>query len=322
MSITHLSTKEEYKETCAQHKTLPVYFQDWWLDVLCGNENWTGLIQHGHNNRVDGIWPIPFTKYYGLNVTRHPPLTPFLGMKIFLPNDIQKTTSKLKFRQKVCEELIAQFKSLNLVFFNQHFSEENNDLQPLFWNGFKQQTYSRFVISNIKTKQILNTFDGDIRTNIKKAGEIVRCLETKECPELYSLLVESFKSSKNTIPYEKETLEQLLLKVFENTASKFIVAKKDEKTIGACLILVDHEVAYLNCLGVNSEYRNSGISSLLIWKGIQFAAQHVNSFDFSGSMIPNISNFFRGFGGEKISYNNVKWYRNAFYKFLHQGFNS
>ncbi len=320
MSNRNKEIRKNYIQACAEHKNLPIYFQAWWLDIVCGADNWTALIEYGHNKRVDGLWPIPLTKSYGLTVTRHPALTPFLGIKIFTPSDIEKTSSRLKFRQRITESLIEKFKHLNLSFFNQHFHEENNDLQNLFWNNFKQQVYNRYVISPIQVDTLLQSFDGDIRTNIKKANAIAHCKRSNTCIELYEMLRSGFSNSSTTIPYSEETLNALLTKIFETTPSKLIVAEKEGKIIGACLILIDKETAYLNCLGVNQNYRNSGISSLLIWEGIQFAAEHVNRFDFSGSMIPNISNFFRGFGGEKVNYNNVKWYKNKLVHLLHQTF--
>ncbi len=321
MSSENLTPKERYATACKEHTEIPIFYHPWWLDIMCGSSNWTALVTYGHNKRVDAIWPIPISKFYGQKITRHPPLTPFLGMIIFIPKDIDKTTSRQKFRQKVAESLIDQFKELGLSYFNQHFSEDNNDLQNLFWNGFKQQSYSRFVINSIRQDNLLNTFDGDIRTNIKKAKEIVKCETATTCPELFQILSQSFKSSSKSIPYTQTTLETLLEKIIEETSSKLIVAKTNTETIGACLILIDNNTAYLNCLGVKSDFRNSGISSLLIWEGMQFASGHVDRFDFSGSMIPNIANFFRGFGGDKISYNNVKWYKNSLFKIIHQSFN-
>lgn len=318
MSVENKEKRKRYLEACAQLEDLPIFFQAWWLDSICGKENWTALIQYGHNNRVDGIWPIPISNAYGFEVTRHPPLTPFLGIKIFMPKDIDKTASRQKFRQNVSEALIEQFKSLKLSFFNQHFHEENNDLQNLFWNGFKQQVFNRYIINSLKKENLLQSFDGDIRTNIKKANSIASCGHENTCAELYGILSESFSSSSQTIPYSKETLENLLENIIQRTPSKLIVAKVEDKTVGACLILIDSDTAYLNCLGVKSSFRNSGISSLLIWEGMQFAKEYAERFDFSGSMIPSISNFFRGFGGEKVNYNNVKWYKNKFLSILHQ----
>ena len=44
-------------------------------------------------------------------------------------------------------------------------------------------------------------------------------------------------------------------------------------------------------------FRSSGAQSLILWEGIQFAAAHSKVFDFEGSMVEGIENFFRQFGG-------------------------
>ena len=309
--------KEDYIKISSERKDIPIFFKPWWLDILCGLNNWTAIVIRGHNDRVDAIWPIPLTKKFGIKITRQPPLTPYLGFKIFMPSDISKINSQQKFRQKVAKQLIKAFQDIGLGYFNQRFHEENNDLQNFYWNNLKQQIFNRYIIDPINIENLISDFDGDIRTNIKKASGIVTCKETSLCPNFYDLINQSFSASNKTIPYSKDTFEKLLQSIFEKTTSKIIVAEKEDSIVGACLILIDNNVAYLNCLGISKAHRNSGISSLLIYEGIKFASTQTSRFDFSGSMVPNISNFFRGFGGKKQNYTNVKFYRNKLFEFAH-----
>jgi hypothetical protein len=44
---------------------------------------------------------------------------------------------------------------------------------------------------------------------------------------------------------------------------------------------------------------------LLLWEGIQFAAAKKCTFDFEGSMIPNVENMFRSFGGKLTPYSKI-----------------
>jgi hypothetical protein len=54
--------------------------------------------------------------------------------------------------------------------------------------------------------------------------------------------------------------------------------------------------------GSDPELRSSGALSLLIWEAIQLAAKEKLTFDFEGSSIRQIEQFFRGFGGRRVSY--------------------
>ena len=41
---------------------------------------------------------------------------------------------------------------------------------------------------------------------------------------------------------------------------------------------------------------------LLLWEGIKRSLSQNKSFDFEGSSLPGIAQFFKGFGGKKTSY--------------------
>ena len=50
------------------------------------------------------------------------------------------------------------------------------------------------------------------------------------------------------------------------------------------------------------EFSSSQSQELLLWEGIQFASQHSKIFDFEGSMVEGIENFFRQFGTKSTPY--------------------
>jgi hypothetical protein len=57
---------------------------------------------------------------------------------------------------------------------------------------------------------------------------------------------------------------------------------------------------------VREEAKQSNLSPLLLWEGIQLASNYkCHTFDFEGSMIPGVERFFRSFGGEPVVYNNI-----------------
>jgi predicted acetyltransferase len=70
----------------------------------------------------------------------------------------------------------------------------------------------------------------------------------------------------------------------------------------AIYLIWDRDCTYYLMGGADPEFRNSGAMSLLIWEGINQAAQRKQSFDFEGSMIEPIEHFFRSFGGEQTHY--------------------
>ena len=82
---------------------------------------------------------------------------------------------------------------------------------------------------------------------------------------------------------------------------KLVYAKK---TVGAIFIIADDLNAYY--LGGGYDHNNPQSAhavSYLIWESIKWAkSQAIKNFDFEGSEIEGIAEFFRKFGAEKTEY--------------------
>lgn len=39
-----MGNKSKYRNLCAVEKNIPIFSQDWWLDAVCGEENWDVII--------------------------------------------------------------------------------------------------------------------------------------------------------------------------------------------------------------------------------------------------------------------------------------
>ena len=70
----------------------------------------------------------------------------------------------------------------------------------------------------------------------------------------------------------------------------------------AIYLVWDKYSAYYLIGGSDPKLRNSGATSLALWEAICFASTVTKSFDFEGSMIESVERFFRGFGGNQVSY--------------------
>jgi hypothetical protein len=67
----------------------------------------------------------------------------------------------------------------------------------------------------------------------------------------------------------------------------------------------DERRAYLIVTGADPEYRRSGSGNLVHWHAIQAAASFTDTFDFEGSMIEPIEDFYRKFGPLQSAYSSV-----------------
>lgn len=96
--------------------------------------------------------------------------------------------------------------------------------------------------------------------------------------------------------------QKLIRKIIEicgNTGyGKYLEAWDAEGNVHSCAYFVyDENVCYYLLGASDTKFRSSGAQSLILWEGIQFVAKHSCVFDFEGSMVEGIENFFRQFGG-------------------------
>jgi len=304
------SNLEKYQDAITHNGEVDIFLQPWWLDIVCGKGKWLAYVKEGHNNRIDGIWPVPLDKkYLGLQLSRQPAFTPILGMRIFVPDQISKNLSQEKFKNKTVAYFLSEIKKTKLSFLNQYFPQSFQKVQEFKWEGFKNEVYSRYYLDGIKNHDaVLNNFSGDIKANIKKAEKSFSISKSEDENHLFPFIQGNI--------LDVTRFQSLLKESISRTKSKILYGYKDEQIVGGCFILLDKKKAYLLCMGVDKEHKNSGFSSLLIWEGIKFASEHLDTFDFGGSMIPGISKFMQGFSGNKLSYLRMRYYKSQITKLL------
>lgn len=94
--------------------------------------------------------------------------------------------------------------------------------------------------------------------------------------------------------------------VVNNNCGEVLAAiDKDEKIHSILLYVWDHKSAYYLHGLTRQAFKNTGSMSLLLWEAIKRSKMSVKSFNFEGSMNPNIERYFRSFGGVQTPYFNL-----------------
>ena len=103
------NNQQFYREWVQGLQELPLFFQPWWLDIVCGGaENWGVLIaKNKKSDEVEGIFTYYSRKRLGLRGIDMPPLTPMMGPLIFLPDNSQKQHSIYSYEIRVLKKLLA-----------------------------------------------------------------------------------------------------------------------------------------------------------------------------------------------------------------------
>ena len=92
--------------------------------------------------------------------------------------------------------------------------------------------------------------------------------------------------------------------VLRNKAIRLVLGARDGngKLHAVGYFIGDKNTVYYLAGGGDSNLRNSGAMSLLMWHAIKKVSLTSKIFDFEGSMIEPIERFFRSFGAQQVSY--------------------
>ena len=157
--------KEKYRKLCITEPSIPIFSKDWWLDAVCGKDNWdVVVIEKG--GQVIATMPFYLVKKYGMSMITMPKLTQTMGPWIKYPPN-QKYTSRLSFEKRIMIDLINGLPHFDSFSQNFHYSITN--WLPFYWHGFKQTTRYTYVIEDLKDlEEVVSRFKGNMRNKIRK----------------------------------------------------------------------------------------------------------------------------------------------------------
>ncbi len=295
-----MTNKNKYRELCKKEITVPIFSQDWWLDVVCGEDNWdVVIIEKG--GTIVASWPYRKNSKYGFKTMTMPQLTQHLGPWVKYPEK-QKYAKKLEYEKEIFNKLIKLLPKRG--FFQQNFHYSITNWLPFYWNEFQQTTRYTYVLEDLSDlDKVYGDFQSKNRTDISKAKNIVECIDFDDIEEFYEINKKTFARQNMEIPYSLDFIKNLDNILKEKRLRKMFLAKDKENRVHAVIYIIwDTNSAYYLMGGGDPVLRNSGATSLLLWEAIKFASTVTRNFDFEGSMIESVERFFRGFGAIQKPY--------------------
>lgn len=266
-----------------------LFEQPWWLDAVAPNA-WRELIIE-EKGEIIARWPI-VKKGVGIGMPR---MTQTLGF--WLSDKVIRSDPFNNKRKKIINLLLEQLpknKRINIM-----LSPKVDYFLPMQWKHFIISPRISYRINDLTDlKSVYDRFNNIVKKNIKSANNKLTVNSIDDIEILMSHLEGTFSLQKRKYPISKDLIRNIYKACKTNNAGKLLYAiDKNGNSQSGCFFVYDKNVCYYLLGGTNPDYRSSGANSLLIWEGIKFASTVSESFDFEGSMIEGIENYFRQFGG-------------------------
>jgi lipid II:glycine glycyltransferase (peptidoglycan interpeptide bridge formation enzyme) len=299
-----MKNKEKYRELCKKNNDFPLFSQAWWLDGVCGVDNWDVILVE-KSGRVSASMPYYIEKKYGQTIVKHPKLTQTLGIYYNYPEN-QKYYKKLSFEKEMIEAIINKLPKFSK--FSQSFDCKYINFLPFYWAGFNVSVKYTYVIENKSIEDLEKNFEKSGRRRGRKKAKKngLEVYESDDVEMFYKLNKKTFERQKTKIPYSFSFVKKLYDNCKKNDACKILFAKdKSEEVIAASFLVYDSKVVYYLMGGIDPDKKNLGGMDIIQFESIKFAIENGKKFDFEGSMIESIENYFRSFGAVQQLYFNV-----------------
>lgn len=295
-----MDKKSEYRKFCERELEIPIFSKDWWLDAVCGENNWDVIVIAKGGN-IMATMPYYLKKRSGILTIQMPLITQTMGPYIKYPKG-QKYAKRLSFEKEILNKIINELPRVGG--FTQNFNHRIKNWLPFYWAKYQQSTRYTYLIEDLSNlDETYKNFASNIKTDIKKAKNKVSIVESDDVSTFFQIVNKTFIRKKMNIPYSLEFIKNMDAQCKSKGCRKILMAKDNEDNIHAGIYLVwDDSSMYYLLGGGDPDYRNSGATSYLLWEAINLAAYKGLAFDFEGSMLEPVEKFVRGFGAIQKPY--------------------
>lgn len=273
-----------------------VYSMSYYLDSVCAKGTWLGLIY----NDYEAVMALP--------INQRIPLFP----RIMLPHFAQQLGVFSK--SIINSELMSQFLDAIPSHYKSVYLQLNEHNQVTSQTNKEVKDRSNYVLSLHQDHDTLfSNYSANLRKNIRKAAKLnftVDRLSSEAFIPFYLMHDKSkYLSKSRTLDVLGELLPTLLS---ENVATIYCAKDEDQNIMAACVITAFNKRLTYMMANSSAAGRSQRAMHWLLDQIIMEHCTTMDYFDFEGSDIPSIAEFFAFFGAELTTYQLVKYDRFPF----------
>jgi hypothetical protein len=274
-----------YQRICAENRNkFPIFFQPWWLDAACCNGYWVPYVHEESST----VWPVYYTRKWGILYCTVPPLTPRLGWK-----SAGKTRPSILINDPI-ETLYSLQHLDNEQFISDWFIQKNYQITPKSYFTLDQP---------ITLATALQTLRPTARQRLKKAMLNFEVEQEVEVSNLHQMSIRSLARHgiKNTLDIHQ--LERIVAAITAHQSGLILTARnKQGQLVASAFFIWDSATVYYTLGGFDERIPHNGAPRLLIWEGIKIASEQGKSFEFGGGSDLGVGDAFISMGGQRGSY--------------------
>jgi len=294
-----MNNLSRYRQLTDVHRQLPLFFQPWWLDAVCGD--WEVAIVENEKG-VQAVMPFQQEKKWGLRLLRNPPLCPYLGPQFL---DSPAPPKQWAEEERLLEALLAQLPQYDYCQLTTVPGFEN--FPAFYQRQFSNSNRLTYLLEvSPSEEELFSQISSRLRQYIKSAQKSLR-VEQEQQPDLALFLFwhqRAFSRKGSPYPFSLSLIEKTVTAAEAHQASLFQTAyDKHNRPVAMLWSPFDGQKSYHLLAATAPDATHNGALGLLTWNAIKQTKAHgLKQYDFEGSMDKGIEAFFRKFGGQRIPY--------------------
>ncbi|MBW5448361.1 GNAT family N-acetyltransferase [Cohnella sp. CFH 77786] len=315
-TITNTEAKMKYRELCRKEPGLPLFDQDWWLDVTCGGaDHWDAVLVE-QDGCIVASMPYRVTKKSMFEIVSMPQLTLTMGVWIRYPEGMG-AGAKLAYEREIYSALIDGLPQVD--YFSQQLHWDNTNWSIFYWRGFRQTTRFTYVLEDLSDlERVYAGFTDSVRDEIRRAEQQVKIAWSDDLARFQEMNSRLFDPPRFPMPYSFEVLKALDERCKRRNRRKILFAEDADGEAHCAMYLVwDDRYAYYLLGGETPRAKESGAHSLLVWHAIREMAKFGKRFDFHGGMHEPHEIMYRSFGATQKPYFQISKINGKLFKFAY-----
>lgn len=300
-----MNHKELY-EKFGEKAYIPIFSKPWWLDAVCGDENWDVWI-YEKGEAILAAMPYYMETRGDYKYITKAPLTQNNGVIINYPSNLS-VLGKQKLEEEITNAAMDYIQELGVDVYEQQFHYSYTNFLPFFWRGYTSIPRVTYVIENTSDlSTVEKNISGKYRNKIRKGEKNVFEIGTISPEDFYKEHEKVFKKQSLPCPFSYELWMRLYHACIGHDAGEILAAKNDSDEVLAVLFLVwDDESVYQLLGGAIPEFSKQEAHVVLVKEAIRKACQRGLKYDFEGSVIKRINHSMREYGAMPRQYFRIR----------------
>ncbi len=291
-----ITDQDAYRTFARQHKCLPLFYEPWWLDSASHGGTWQAIMCE-RDAQVIAVWTY-FVKRHGpFRYVTMPPFTRYMGPYFVRQIDSEEQSSVVAQMTDALPKLHGLTQTLH----------PSIATMPALKQAYTLHDYYTYVLPDISDlDRVWQGIDATYRNN-KYARHQDKSVVAFDLPEDISLKLFAQPYIRQNIPqpYSDQQLASIMNALVQQGCGCVVAALDlNGQPQAAHLLAWDQQCTYLLTTGETLLSRSMQMGLVTTWRCIEYASRQLpgKSFDFLGSMLPNVASTRKSLGATKTHY--------------------